>query len=130
MTKPTASCRRIDQLARSQFFTQLNRQLKPKKQILGRFGLSGSSSKPQIIPANIPRPLLVIGDKVADCWRNEFGEECREFGVVVGICWHPNNCRWEYLIEWTGGSSFEGLYPCFDGQLIASIAGCRLIRIE
>mgnify|MGYP003428973157 FL=1 len=78
------------------------------------------------LPEKYPAPPFQIGDTVADTWVDEFDNEQRELGEVVGICWHPKNRRWEYLINWTAGASDEMMYPCFDGQLTASIPGAEL----
>lgn len=78
------------------------------------------------LPEKYPAPPFGIGDVVADTWIDEFDREQREIGEIVGICWHPKNHRWEYLIEWTAGSSDEGIYPCFDRQLTASVPGAEL----
>lgn len=78
------------------------------------------------LPEKYPAPQFQIGDTVADTWVDEFDREQREIGEVVGICWHPRNHRWEYQIEWTAGSSDEGIYPCFDRHLTASIPGAEL----
>jgi hypothetical protein len=50
-----------------------------------------------------------MGDKIRAFWVDEFGEKRSEDGEVAGICWHPTNCRWEYLVVW--GSTY------FDEQL-------------
>jgi len=109
---------------RSQFFTHLNNQAKiTKRQNLGQ-AVALPKFKP-VISASwaslLPSPEFEIGDKVADLWRDEFGKKCREIGMVVGICWHPQNFQWEYLINWIDGDSDKSVYPCFDGQLIVGI---------
>jgi hypothetical protein len=37
---------------------------------------------------------------------------------VCGICWHPSEKSWAYLIEWTNGGMPETYYPCFDERLV------------
>ncbi|MEG4817919.1 hypothetical protein [Microcoleus sp. K5-D4] len=68
--------------------------------------------------AELPRPKFLIGDKVSDHWLNEFDKECVEFGKVVGVCWHPRQQEWAYLIDWTSGEGPDFVYPCFDGHLV------------
>ena len=55
------------------------------------------------------RPEFSMGDKIRAFWVDEFGEKRSENGEVAGVCWHPTNCRWEYLVVW--GSTY------FDEQL-------------
>lgn len=73
---------------------------------------------PTEILANLPRPEFLIGDKVSDHWVDEFGEESIEFGRVVGICWHPREKAWAYLVDWYKGGNPDFPYPCFDGYLL------------
>lgn len=88
---------------------------------------TASRRQPTIqLPEKYPAPPFQIGDTVADTWIDEFDKEQREIGEIVGICWHPKNRRWEYLINWTAGASDEMMYPCFDRQLTASIPGAEL----
>ena len=114
---------------RSQFFTLRNNHAKSTK-----WHLVQASSLPKFkfaIPALLPDPKFAIGDKVADHWKDEFDQERIEVGVVVGICWHPKKHQWEYLVNWLGGDSAVGLYPCFDGQLIAhSLGNCTLTKVK
>ncbi|MEG4504231.1 hypothetical protein QUA81_08965 [Microcoleus sp. F6_B4] len=68
--------------------------------------------------AQLPRPKFLIGDKVSDHWIDEFDKECVEFGEVVGVCWHPNQSEWAYLVNWTSGEGPDSCYPCFDERLV------------
>lgn len=82
-------------------------------------------SQPAVkLPAKYPAPSFYIGDKVASHWPVDSyddddvdGTPEPEIGEIVGICWHPVNCRWEYQVNWVGGSSPAWMYPCFDGYL-------------
>jgi len=74
-----------------------------------------------------PKPQFSIGDRIELPWLNEFdeklldefGEEVPpEVGEVVGICWHPIQLQWKYLINWTSGDSADWMYPAFDEDLI------------
>ena len=67
-----------------------------------------------------------IGDKVAEHWTDEFGKECIYYGDVCGICWHPREKVWAYLVNWTSGDGSDICYPCFDEQLVV---GADLRRI-
>lgn len=78
------------------------------------------------LPGKYPAPSFQIGDMVADEWIDEFETKHCEIGEVVGICWHPVNCRWEYLINWTAGHGPEINYPCFDGHLTSHEIGAKL----
>lgn len=89
---------------------------------LGWLGLASYVQSP-VIPDNLPKPDFVIGDKVADNWVDEFGENRVEFGEVFGICWHPRQKTWAYLVEWTGGTMEREAdpnpyCPCFDEHLV------------
>jgi len=66
-------------------------------------------SQPQPVSPGRYRPEFSMGDKIRAFWVDEFGEKRSEDGEVAGICWHPTNCRWEYLVVW--GSTY------FDEQL-------------
>ncbi|MCC3410051.1 MAG: hypothetical protein JGK17_31865 [Microcoleus sp. PH2017_10_PVI_O_A] len=70
------------------------------------------------IPAKLPKPDFLIGEKVSDHWVDEFGKNCVEFGEVMGICWHPRQETWAYLIDWYKGQGPDSLYPCFDRHLV------------
>jgi hypothetical protein len=98
---------------RSQFLTKPD----TRKLALGWLGLASYVQFP-VIPANLPQPEFFIGDKVADHWIDEFECESVEYGKVVGICWHPRQETWAYLIDWFKGGSPDFLYPCFDGHLV------------
>ncbi len=78
------------------------------------------------VSKNYPLPDFNIGDVVADEWIDEFEAKHCEVGEVVGICWHPVHCRWEYHINWTGGHGPEMNYPCFDGHLTSHEVGAKL----
>jgi len=65
-----------------------------------------------------PKPPFYIGDKVADHWIDEFDRESVEYGEVYGICWHPREKTWAYLIDWTSGGMAEAYYPCFDERFV------------
>jgi hypothetical protein len=111
---------------RSQKLTFSRRQF--LQQTAWHFPLTTAPRRQPVVklPEKYPAPLFQIGDRVADTWVDEFDREQRELGEVVGICWHPKNRRWEYLINWTAGASDEIIYPCFDGHLVASIPGAEL----
>jgi hypothetical protein len=82
-----------------------------------------------LVSQNYPLADFSIGDVVADKWVDEFEMEHCEVGEVVGICWHPVNCRWEYHINWTAGAGPETVYPCFDGHLTSHEVGAKLILV-
>lgn len=69
-------------------------------------------------PAKYPKSPLGIGDKVADYWTDEFDKECIEYGKVCGVCWHPREQVWAYLIDWTSGGMPDSAYPCFNEHLV------------
>jgi len=48
------------------------------------------------------KPKFSIGDKVQSSWEAEPGVFRSENGEVLGICSHPTNRQWEYLIFWDG----------------------------
>jgi hypothetical protein len=109
-------------VGRSQFLTQsrvksgwtsLARRVRQRhSNNLYRFVLS-----PEVL-ANLPKPEFHIGDNVSDHWFDEFDKECIEFGKIVGVCWHPREQRWSYLVDWYKGGSPDFVYPCFDGHLL------------
>ncbi|MEG4121824.1 hypothetical protein QUA43_30685 [Microcoleus sp. N9_B4] len=78
------------------------------------------------LPNKYPAPPFQIGDIVADEWVDEFEKQHCEIGEIVGICWHPINGRWEYMINWTAGASADWMYPCFDGYLTCHVTGAAL----
>ena len=77
-----------------------------------------------------PAPPFQIGDIVADDWVDEFEVEQTEVGEVVGICWHPKNQRWEYHVNWTGGTMPAEYYPCYDERLTSHEVGAELRLIS
>ncbi|MEG4798779.1 hypothetical protein QUA69_27335 [Microcoleus sp. LAD1_D1] len=81
------------------------------------------------LPDKYPAPSFQIGDIIADEWLDEFDVKQRDIGEIVGICWHPTNDRWEYLINWTAGTIPE-LYPCFDERLISHEVGFELSLVQ
>ncbi|MEG4446993.1 hypothetical protein QUB49_35470 [Microcoleus sp. AT9_B4] len=78
------------------------------------------------LPDKYPAPPFQIGDTIGDEWIDEFETKHCEIGEVVGICWHPTNHQWEYLIQWTAGSMPESAYPCFDEHLTCHVPGATL----
>lgn len=104
---------------RSQVFTFIRRKLSQK------------ATSPTSLPL-VPRQVknskcpFRIGDKVAEHWIDEFDKECICYGEVCGICWHPYEKVWAYLINWTGGDGPAICYPCFDEQLVMN---CDLRRV-
>jgi len=82
------------------------------------------------LPDKYPAPPFQIGDIVADTWIDEFEVEQTEIGEVVGICWHPKNQRWEYHINWTGGTMPAEYYPCYDERLTSHEVGAELKLVE
>lgn len=113
---------------RSQFFTILNNLRVAKV----RFGRADSLQRIKMsIPALLPDPKFAIGEKVGEHWVDEFGKECVEIGVIVGICWHPKRYNWEYLINWLAGDGESAAYPCFDEHLVSDrLEGCTLTKIK
>lgn len=80
---------------------------------------------PKVLPFLLPRTQpqygltpFAIGDKVADHWIDEFEIEQIEYGEVMGVCWHPREQAWAYLVDWTHGTMPPYAYPCFDGHLL------------
>ncbi|MEG4964194.1 MULTISPECIES: hypothetical protein [unclassified Microcoleus] len=70
-----------------------------------------------------PAPAFRIGDKIVSPWFEEIKDEEieeieDEVGEVMGVCWHPQKKRWEYLINWTGGDAADWMYPVFDETLM------------
>ena len=103
---------------RSQHFTFFRRELLQRLATTILLPLASQYRPALKLPAKYPTPEFCIGDKVADYWIDEDGEESRELGEILGICWHPQENVWSYLINWTGGSSGDGCYPCFDERLV------------
>ncbi|MEG4851698.1 hypothetical protein QUB10_12375 [Microcoleus sp. B5-D4] len=68
-------------------------------------------------PKKYPAPKFCIGNKVADHWTDELNQDSIEYGEVLGICWHPYEQDWTYLISWTSGEMPDSSYPCFDEHL-------------
>ncbi|MEG4487402.1 hypothetical protein [Microcoleus sp. D2_18a_B4] len=68
-------------------------------------------------PKKYPTSKFCIGNKVSDHWTDEFDQDCIEYGEVLGICWHPYEQTWAYLISWTSGGMPDSSYPCFDEHL-------------
>jgi len=102
---------------RSQHFTIPRRELLQKAVSAALLCLAPRPQSINPALAKYPKCQFVIGDKVADYWINEFNKECIEYGTVCGVCWHPNEQEWAYLIEWTGGGMPDSCYPCFDQHL-------------
>jgi hypothetical protein len=65
-----------------------------------------------VSPFGHRRPKFTIGDKVCTSWVDETGESRSEQGEVFGVCWHPKNRQWGYLVVWRD--------KFFDEQLISS----------
>jgi len=99
-------------MGRSQLLTQSR-----GKNFVGWLGLARYVQSPLIL-SKLSKPKFTIGCKVSDHWVDEFGNECVEFGEVVGICWHPREETWAYLVDWHKGGNPDFLYPCFDGHLL------------
>jgi hypothetical protein len=102
---------------RSQFLTFSRRELLQKAalSVLPFLTLSRQSG---IKPEKYPVPPFSIGDKIASPWSDEDEVVGAEFGEIVGICWHPINLEWQYLINWTAGDCSAWAYPCFDETLM------------
>lgn len=71
-----------------------------------------------------PAPAFRIGDKIRSPWLEEIEDEEieeieDEIGEVMGVCWHPRLCCWQYLVNWTGGDAADWFYPIFDEALIS-----------
>jgi hypothetical protein len=102
---------------RSQHFTF------PRREFLQRLAsaalLSGAYSKRSTVKALGKYSVsgFRIGDIVRSSWLGESGEERSEVGEVVGLCWHPLNNRWEYLIFWFCGESDDATHFRFDEHL-------------
>lgn len=103
---------------RSQHFTFFRRELLQRLATATLLHLASQYRLALRLPAKYPVPKFHIGDRVADHWTDEFGAEAIEFGEVVGVCWHPYEDVWSYLIIWTSGSSGDACYPCFDERLV------------
>jgi hypothetical protein len=114
-----------------------------RRELLGKSLAIGAASllpKPQFestppftLPQKYPAPKFAIGDQIFSPYEDEYGDEDEdgvpEFGEVMGICWHPRNEAWEYVINWTSGSSFDWMYPVFDEFLICE-STLRLVSEE
>lgn len=78
-----------------------------------------------------PLPRFTIGNQIHSFWIDEYGEVDESFppevGEIMGICWHPKNEQWEYIINWTGGDHANSMYPIFDEALIDECS-LRLVR--
>jgi hypothetical protein len=105
-------------MGRSQHFTFPRRELSQKIASAALLFFVPHSQPLNPIPKKYPNSPFSIGDKVADYWTDEFSDECIEYGEVVGICWHPREETWAYLIDWYKGGGPDFMYPCFDGQLV------------
>ena len=103
---------------RSQHFTFPRRELFQKIASAALLFFAPRSQPVNPIPEKYPKSLFSIGDKVADHWINEFDKECIEYGEVLGLCWHPYEKTWAYLVIWTSGLGPDSMYPCFDGYLL------------
>lgn len=103
---------------RSQYVTVPRRELLQKAVsvalLLGVKPLTDPAQKKYPYPA----PAFRIGDKIASPWLEEDEEIEDEVGEVMGVCWHPQKKRWEYLINWTGGDAADWMYPVFDSVLM------------
>ncbi len=109
---------------RSQHFTFPRRELFQKIASAALWCFAPHHQPVVKLPTKYPAPSFYIGDKVASHWPvgsydddDVDGVPEPEIGEVVGICWHPVTRRWEYQINWVGGSSSAWMYPCFDGDL-------------
>jgi len=66
-------------------------------------------SQPQPVSSGFsPLPKFIIGDGVRTSWEAD-GVSRSETGQVVGICWHPNDKHWEYMVVWDSSQFDEGL---------------------
>jgi hypothetical protein len=95
---------------RSQYFTFDRRNF---LQGLASVVLPSLACRPQ--PLTLFRhckPKFTIGNKVCTSAVYETGELWSEQGEVVGLCWHPKNQQWEYLVFWDD--------KVFDEQLTSS----------
>ena len=97
---------------RSQHFTF------PRRELLQRLALAALLCLVPRPQSKYGSPQFAIGDKIDDHWINEFEIEQIEHGEVMGVCWHPREQVWAYLVEWTGGNVPSFAYPCFDGYLV------------
>ena len=98
---------------RSQVFTFIQRKLLQK---------AASANLLPLVPRQVKHSKCPfrIGDRVAEYWIDESGKERIDYGEVCGICWHPREKIWAYLIEWTSGGSPSSCYPCFDERLVTN----------
>ena len=103
---------------RSQHFTFFRRELLQRLATATLLHLASQYRPALRLPAKYPVPEFHIGDKVADHWTDEFGEDAIEIGEILGVCWHPDENTWAYLISWTSGSCNADCYPCFDERLV------------
>ena len=100
---------------RSQHFTFPRRNF---LQGLASFVLSSLlRPQPVLTASESCKPDFSIGDKVQLSWEAEPGVFQTENGEVVGICWHPVNQQWEYLIIWAGCNFDEYLTSSRDLEL-------------
>lgn len=107
---------------RSQHFTFPRRGLLQGLAVVGLPFLLPRSKSAFEIPSKYPAPKFSVGDQIFSLGTDEYGDIDEsaplEFGEIVGVCWHPRNKEWEYIINWTAGSSSAWIYPVFDGVLI------------
>ena len=111
-----------EQQGRSQDFTFPRRELLQRLASAALFCLIPCSKPTFEIPQKYSMPKFAIGDQVSSPYIDEYGDEDEsspsELGEVMGVCWHPENQQWEYIVNWTAGSSSSWMYPVFDGFLL------------
>ena len=108
--------------------TNLSAAMFPRRELLQRLASAAllcliPRSKPAFeIPQKYPVPQFAIGNQILSFWIDEYGDVDErfppEFGEIMGICWHPTNENWEYVINWTAGDCADSAYPIFDEVLI------------
>lgn len=102
---------------RSQDFTFPRRALLQKTASVALLFFAPHSQPALVLPEKYPAPRFNIGDKILSFWPDD-EDLPPELGEIVGICWHPKNEQWKYLINWTGGDAADWMYPCFDEALV------------
>ena len=118
----------------SQNFAFSRREL-PEKLLAIGVALLLPERQPEVsVNQTHPLPEFKVGDLIASDWIGEFGEDCVDFGEILGArflpeayCCYPAN-SWLYYIRWTHSTcGLDYLYPCYDGE---PTRGCDLRLVK
>jgi len=88
------------------------------------FGLAFVPKVQNISPIpRVPKPKFWFGDRVSYCWFDDDDQQLKrsENGNIIGVCWHPLDKCWQYLVIWldsTIDEKWQPEYPIFDERLL------------